>query len=449
MTPGLLTKYRRPVPRYTSYPTAPQMHPGIGAQAYAAWLRAVPVNAPLSLYLHIPFCDSLCWFCGCHTKVVARYQPIADYLVLLEREIELTVAHLGAARPVTHLHLGGGSPTMLSADDLLRLGDRLRARFDIRSDAEFAVEIDPRGLDRERIAALARIGVTRASIGVQDVNPKVQQAINRIQPFEVTSQAVSRLREAGISSINVDLMYGLPQQNVDDMCRTVAAAVALGPQRLALFGYAHVPWMKRHQRLIAEAKLPRASTRLAQFVVAAGMLEDAGYAAIGLDHFALPDDPLAIARREGRLQRNFQGYTTDIASSLLGFGPSAIGALPQGMVQNAIPIHAWDEALESGQFAVARGLTLDAEDRLRGSVIEQLMCQLQVDLAPHCRHFGRPADHFAPELEMLERLEADGLVAIDGTKLEVPNDARPFLRTVCATFDQYLQPCETGHARAV
>jgi oxygen-independent coproporphyrinogen-3 oxidase len=449
MTPELLAKYRRPVPRYTSYPTAPHMHAGIGADAYAAWLDAVPVSTPLSLYLHIPFCDSLCWFCGCHTKIVARYQPVADYLALLGREIDLVAERVGARRPVDHVHFGGGSPTILAPDDLRALCERLRERFDVRPDAELAIEIDPRGLDRARVAALADAGVTRASIGVQDVNPKVQQAINRIQPIEVTAQAVRWLRDAGVDAINIDLMYGLPHQTLDRMRRTVDAVVALRPARLALFGYAHVPWMKRHQRLIPERALPGAELRWTQFATAAAMLEDAGYVAIGLDHFAVPSDPLAIALREQRLHRNFQGYTADAASTLLGFGASAIGALPQGMVQNAVPIHAWAEALRAGRLAVARGLTLDDEDRLRAAVIEQLMYHLQVELGPLCGRHGRPADHFAPEVAMLEPLAADGLVEIDPSRLRVPPAARPLLRSVCAVFDQYLQPSETLHARAV
>jgi oxygen-independent coproporphyrinogen III oxidase len=449
MTPELLAKYAKPVPRYTSYPTAPHMHAAVGPTAHAQWLAAVPCATPLSLYLHIPFCDSLCWFCGCHTKIVARYEPVAEYLALLAREIDLVAARLGAARPVRHIHLGGGSPTIMAADDLVALSERLRARFDVCDDAELAVEIDPRGLDRARVTALARAGATRASIGVQDVNPVVQRAINRVQPLEGTARAMAWLRDAGIDAINVDLMYGLPHQSLDHVKRTVDAVLALAPDRVALFGYAHVPWMKRHQRLIPTSALPDADLRWAQFAVAAGMLGDAGYEAIGLDHFALAGDPLAIALREGRLHRNFQGYTTDGAATLLGFGASAIGALPQGMVQNAVPIHAWGEAVAGGRLATTRGFALDDEDRLRAAVIEALMCHLRVDLAPLCRAFGRPADHFAAEILMLEPLAADALVVIDGWQLQVPQAARPMLRTVCAVFDAYLQPSETRHARAI
>jgi oxygen-independent coproporphyrinogen-3 oxidase len=449
MTPELLAKYDRRVPRYTSYPTAPHLHAGIGAGVYGGWLEAVPADAPLSLYLHIPFCDSLCWFCGCHTKIVARYEPIASYLELLLREIDLVALRLGGERPVSHVHFGGGSPTILEPGDLERVTARLRRRFDLLPDAEIAVEIDPRGLDRPRVQALARIGATRASLGVQDVNPEVQRAINRVQPVEVTGRVIDWLRTAGIGAINLDLMYGLPHQTTGGVRRTVDAALSLEPERLALFGYAHVPWMKRHQRLIPEAALPGPVERWTQLGAGARSLADRGYVAIGLDHFARATDPLAIAARAGRLHRNFQGYTTDAAQVLLGFGPSAIGALPEGYVQNAVPIHAWRAAIGGGHLAAVRGIAIEGEDRLRRALIEQLMCHLGVDLATLCRWFGRPADYFAPELASLDPLVRDGLVTIEGSRLRVPDAARPLVRAVFATFDQYLHAGETRHARAV
>ena len=303
MDPELLAKYDRPVPRYTSYPTAPHFHAGIGPAACRDWLAEVPAGLPLSIYLHVPFCQELCWYCGCHTTIARRYRSIAEYLELLLGELELVANALGGRRPVAHVHLGGGTPTMLSPDDLRRLGERLRERFAITADAEVAVEIDPRPLAPATVEALAAIGVTRASLGLQDVNPEVQRAINRWQPFEVTKRAVSWLREAGIRGINLDLIYGLPHQTVGRVLRSV------------------------------EAALPGPMERAAQLEVAAARLRGAGYVAIGLDHFALPDDSLALALREGRLRRNFQGYTTDTAPVLIGLGASAIGSLPQGYVQ--------------------------------------------------------------------------------------------------------------------
>jgi oxygen-independent coproporphyrinogen-3 oxidase len=423
MNPELLAKYDRAVPRYTSYPTAPHFHAGIGPATCREWLAEMPVGQPLSIYLHVPFCQELCWHCGCHTMVARRYQPIAEYLELLLREVELVADALGGRRPVTHLHLGGGTPTMLTADDLRRLDERLRERFAITADAEVAVEIDPRALAPETVGALAAIGVTRASLGLQDVNPEVQRAINRWQPFEVTERAVSSLREAGIRGINFDLIYGLPHQTVGRVLRSVEAALSLQPERLAMFGYAHVPWMKRHQRLIDETALPGPMERAAQIEAATARLRGSGYVAIGLDHFALPGDSLALALREGRLRRNFQGYTTDTAPVLIGLGASAIGSLPQGYVQNATPLPAYRAAIRAGQCATVRGAALSDDDRLRRAIIERLMCDFAVDL-------NGSAELFADEIEALEPFAADGLVSIEDGVVRVEPSGRPLVRTV-------------------
>ena len=442
MSPELLAKYDRPVPRYTSYPTAPHFHAEIGRQDYRDWLAELPPGARLSLYLHVPFCQDLCWYCGCHTTVARRYQPVAKYRDLLLRELDLVGAALGCRRPVGHIHFGGGTPTMLAPDDLCLLGERLRARFQLLGAAEFAVEIDPRRLTRETVDALAAIGVNRASLGVQDVNPEVQLAINRWQPFAIVERAVDGLRTAGIGCINFDLMYGLPQQTAARVQASVDAALALRPARVALFGYAHVPWMKRHQRLIDEAALPGAAERAAQFEVAAARLEEAGYVAIGLDHFALPEDSLAVARKQGRLHRNFQGYTTDDAGALLGFGASAIGSLPQGYVQNAVPIPEYRDAIRGGRLATARGIRVSAHDRLRRAIIERLMCDFAVDLN------GQTA-RLAPELEALEPFRTDGLLTIDDGLIRVEPAGRPLIRTICAVFDAHLQRGLARHSRAV
>lgn len=449
MKPELLTKYDRQVPRYTSYPTTPHFHAGVGQHTYARWLDEIPSDARLSLYVHIPFCDSLCWFCGCHTKIVKRYAPVAQYLGLLRREIDLVAERLISRLPVSHIHWGGGSPNILAPQDVEGLAHTLRQRFDVLPDAEFAVEIDPRGLSPALVEALARSGVNRASLGIQDLNPEVQRAVNRWQPIEVAAEAVDWLRGAGIDAINIDLMYGLPYQTVDRMLRTVETVLGLDAQRLAVFGYAHVPWMKTHQRLIDEAALPTPAERLALFEAAAARLEDAGYVAIGLDHFADPKDSLAIAYREGRLRRNFQGYTTDNAPMLLGFGATAIAALPQGYVQNLAPIRTYCEAIDRGGFAAARGIVLDDEDHLRRAVIERLMCDLSVDLAELCQRYDRPSDHFAAELATLALMGADGLLTVEDNRIRVRSEARPYLRTVCSAFDLYLQTGETRHAPAV
>jgi oxygen-independent coproporphyrinogen-3 oxidase len=436
------------VPRYTSYPTAPHFHAGIDGQTLADWLKALPRAMPLSLYLHIPFCDTLCWFCGCHTTVVNRYSPVADYLDHLLAEI----ANIGAlvqGHPVTHIHWGGGSPTMLSPADVKKLKAALAAQFAIAPDAEFAVEIDPRGLKDEMVAALAEAGVTRASIGVQDCDETVQRAINRIQPFEETRGAVERLRAAGIHALNIDLIYGLPHQSLAHIARTIDLSLGLAPQRLAVFGYAHVPHFKKHMQLIDAAVLPDAEERLDQFELAHRLLCAAGYVPIGLDHFARESDSLARAQKAGRLARNFQGYTSDDAPALIGLGASAISALPQGYVQNHPDVPAWRKAVDAGELAVARGIALSDDDRLRRAIIERLMCDLEVDLDRVGAPFGKSAVDFAPEAWALRHLMAEGFVDFVGSRLIVPPEARAAVRLVASAFDTYLAGGKAVHAVAV
>jgi oxygen-independent coproporphyrinogen-3 oxidase len=447
MTESQLARLDRPVPRYTSYPTAPHFHAGIDAAAYRAWLGAVGDEASLSLYLHVPFCQRLCWYCGCHTKLARRYAPVADYVRLLEAEIGLVAAALPGRPPVRQIHWGGGTPTVLTPQDFARLTEVLHRHFAVDA-AEVAVEIDPRTLTRAMARTLAACGVVRASFGVQDFSPQVQEAINRVQSFEETAAAVDRLRDAGIASVNLDLMYGLPHQAVADVVRTVDLAVRLAPDRLALFGYAHVPWMKKHQRLIEDSALPNGAERFAQAEAAAVRLAAHGYRRIGLDHFARPEDGMAQALAAGRLRRNFQGYSVDEGEVLLGFGASAIGSLPQGYVQNAVPLNLYGEAIESGRLPTARGIALAPEDRLRRAVIERLMCDLAVDLDAVTGAPGA-AGRFAAELAALRGMEAEGLVEIAGPRVTVTEAGRPLVRTVCATFDAYLDRGAARHSRAV
>ncbi|MBC8339071.1 MAG: oxygen-independent coproporphyrinogen III oxidase [Alphaproteobacteria bacterium] len=448
MKQRLLEKYESPVPRYTSYPTAPHFQPGVTADTYTGWLAGVDKDETLSLYFHVPFCQEMCWYCGCHTKVVKRYGPITKYAGLLNREIGLTAAALTTDPAVVHVHWGGGTPTMLSADDFSRLMDTVRDHFRFTPTTEVAVEIDPRTLDRDMALALAAAGVNRASLGVQDFNAHVQEAINRIQPFEVTEQAVGWLRDAGIEAINFDLMYGLPGQTTEDVARSVELAHTLAPNRLALFGYAHVPWMKTHQKLIDTDALAGGPERMAQAETATRELIGLGYRAIGLDHFALADDPLSIALDEGSLKRNFQGYTTDEGQTLLGFGVSAIGSLPQGYVQNETGNGAYGRAIEAGTLPIARGIELTDDDRLRRAVIERLMCGLEADLKALAANFGMD-ETFAPEQAALAEMVGDGLAEIKDGVLRITDEGRPLMRTIAAVFDRYLQTGAGRHSRAV
>ncbi|PVE22093.1 oxygen-independent coproporphyrinogen III oxidase [Microvirga sp. KLBC 81] len=447
MTPELIARYDQRVPRYTSYPTAPHFKPDVDSATYAKWLSELSPQTALSLYLHVPFCAELCLYCGCHTTVARTYSPVASYVELLEREIELVAQHLPSRMGVTHIHWGGGTPTILSGDDLRRIMGLLERSFGIRPTAEIAVEIDPRTLTLEGVEALAASGLNRASLGVQDFDPKVQKTINRIQSFEQTAKVATWLRHAGVTGLNLDLMYGLPYQTTDSVLRTIQQALRLDPDRIALFGYAHVPWMKRHQALLPEEAMPDAIQRVEQNTAAAAALIEAGYVQIGLDHFAKPSDPMVVRQREGRLHRNFQGYTTDEASALIGFGTSAIGSLPQGYIQNASSTVAYREAITKGRLATARGVALTDDDRLRRSIIERLMCDFAVDLDRIASDRRKP--DFTAELAVIDELARDGLVKRDGLSIEIPEDSRLLVRNICAAFDRYLESGAARHSRAV
>ncbi|WP_300974986.1 oxygen-independent coproporphyrinogen III oxidase [Sphingomonas sp. LHG3406-1] len=441
LNPELIARYgERNVPRYTSYPTAPHFAAADDDACYRDWLAALPAGEAVSLYVHVPFCRAMCWYCGCHTSVTRREAPVSRYVAALSREIDLVSGLVGRGRKAAHLHFGGGTPTLIRPEEFTGLMDRLRERFLFGSDTEAAIEIDPRTLEPEMAEALGRGGITRASIGVQSFDPQVQAAINRLQSFAVTREAVERLRGAGIAAINFDLLYGLPFQTVANCLETVEQALVLRPDRLSLFGYAHVPSFKAHQRKIAADVLPASAERLAQFEAMAARLAAAGYEQIGLDHFALPEDSMARAAAEGRLHRNFQGYTTDACPTLLGFGASSIGRLPQGFVQNAATIPDYERRIASGRLATVRQCALSLEDRRRAALIERLMCDYRVDLSG--------ADDLADEAR-LAPLAADGLIRRAGPVIEIVAEARPLVRSVAAAFDAYLDAGTARHARAV
>jgi oxygen-independent coproporphyrinogen-3 oxidase len=444
-TDHLISVYDRPVPRYTSYPTAPHFHAGIDAAVHADWLRSLPADAALSLYLHVPFCRQMCWYCGCNTQIVARQQPIADFVHCLIAEIEMVAALLagsGQGRIVSSVHFGGGTPNSLSPGDFRRIMAALAEGFALAPDLDLAVELDPRSLGDDFIAALRGCGVNRASLGVQDFDPAVQRAVNRVQPFDLVADRIGKLRAAGIRTLNLDLIYGLPEQTVSGLRRTANEAADLAPERVALFGYAHVPWMKPHQRLIDEAALPDAHARFRQFEAAAQVLVERGYVRIGLDHFAAPGDALQRALAAHTLKRNFQGYTADRADTLIGFGPSAISALPQGYVQNAPDNTPWRQAVRSGSLATVKGIELAAEDRRRRAMIEQLMCFGCVDLGGFSFDPG-------PLMPDLRPLIGDGLVTLVEGRLTLTERGMPFRRVVAAVFDAYFAPEPRRHSRAV
>lgn len=433
----------RNVPRYTSYPTAPHFTPAVDARTYAEWLAALPPDATLSLYIHVPYCTHICLYCGCHTKAVRRSDPLDAYAARLADEIDL-IAKAVSGRRVVHLHWGGGTPSILDTERLTAIVERLADRFDLSALVEHAIELDPRRTPAKLARGLARIGVNRASLGVQDFSPHVQEAIGRVQPFEQVQQTVDRLRDAGIAHINIDLMYGLPAQTLVDVERSAGLAASLAPSRLALFGYAHVPWFKTHQRLIDTASLAGPAARIDQVRVASHTLAAHGYVPIGLDHFALPDDELATAQRAGRLRRNFQGYTTDEADALIGLGASAIGKLPQGFVQNAVDIAGYSRAAQGGTLAAVKGVPLTEDDRMRAAIIERLMCDLALDLDAVA-----PGTDFTSEIEALAGLRDAGMVQIEERRIVVTDEGRPFVRLVAAAFDAYLPQNRSRHSIAV
>ncbi len=450
MRPDLATCYgQERLPRYTSYPTAPHFSPAINAATYAEWLKAIPRQASASLYLHVPFCRSMCWYCGCHTTVARRDGPIAVYESALRCEIDQVVRAIDRRIAVEHIHFGGGTPTIMAPESFTDLMGLIRHSFFVAPSAEVAVEIDPRTLSGRMIEALALGGVNRASLGVQSFDPKVQRAINRVQSFAQTAAATSGLRRAGVTGINFDLIYGLPHQTVASCLDTVARCVELRPDRFSVFGYAHVPSFKKHQQKIKEEWLPDSLERHEQASAIAAGLREAGYVQIGLDHFALPEDSMARALKGGTLRRNFQGYTTDQSSILLGFGASAIGRLPQGFVQNEVAIPAYSQAVAQGRLATARGYALSDDDRLRAEIIERIMCDFAVDLDSICARHGSLADAMLQSAPRLRELVSDGVVELDGTSLAVSADSRFLVRSVAAAFDAHLDRSQRLHSRAV
>ncbi|MBI3198647.1 MAG: oxygen-independent coproporphyrinogen III oxidase [Rhodospirillales bacterium] len=447
MEPAILAAYDRPVPRYTSYPTAAQFDSSIGPEQHAGWLGDLK-GGEAALYLHVPFCRQLCWYCACHTMAMRREGTLDSYAAALERELKL-LARTAPDFIVGSVQWGGGTPTQMGAGRLRAVGHLVDSLFDRRCDAEVSMEVDPRHCDEATVEAMAALGVTRVSVGVQDFDEMVQRAINRAQSFETTLATLERVRRAGMTKINVDLVYGLPHQTIETLTRTLDLALALVPDRFAVFGYAHVPWMKPHQKLIPNETLPDAALRSAMAMLVSERLVDGGYVWIGLDHYARPTDKLARAAANGRLQRNFQGYVADGSPWVVGIGASAISSLPGGVSQNVVDPAEYMAAMERSGFATARGFAVGSEDRLRGDVIGQLMCGYTADIGETCRKYGAEPDAFLAEIDGLAPLVRDGLVSFDGERLAVTDRGRPLVRSVCAAFDRYYTATEGRHARGI
>ncbi len=434
---------KQSAPRYTSYPPATHFTPQIDRTDLQKWLAALPTDAKLSLYIHVPYCREICWYCGCNTFATRRDEPLDDFVETLRREIDL-IAAAATTNRLAAIHWGGGTPNILTPERFARIARHIEFWFDLDSSGEHAIELDPRTLMRPQVETYAAFGVTRASLGVQDLNDHVQRAIGRIQPFACVARAVHMLRSAGIRGISMDVMYGLPQQTTEDVRRTVRRAAELAPDRMAVFGYAHVPWFKKRQRLLDEQALPGEAERFEQAAIAREELLAAGYEPIGIDHFARPDDPLAIAARQGKARRSFQGYALEAGDATIGIGPSAISSLRAGYAQNAPDVAAWRRAIDGGRLATTRGHELSPEDHRRAALIERIMCEFSGDLDM----LGRDVE-LTPEREALRLLQQDGLVQLEGHHLTIPEDARPFARIVAAVFDTYARQGVARHSRVV
>jgi oxygen-independent coproporphyrinogen-3 oxidase len=436
----LLRKYSVPGPRYTSYPTAPHFRTDFGEADWAEVLAASSADRGLSLYTHIPFCDTLCHFCGCNMVATRDYNKTRPYLACLDKEMARTAQFVDASRTARQLHWGGGTPTYLHPDDIRRLMGMMRQHFTLAADAEVSCEIDPRDLTREHLVALRESGFNRVSFGVQDMDPAVQQAVNRIQSEALIQQVIDWSRELGFSSINLDLIVGLPKQTVESFSRTLERVVAWAPDRLAVFAYAHVPWLKKHQRLIKEAELPDSATRLGLQQAVNEALGAAGYVNIGLDHFARPDDELVRAQQNKTLWRNFQGYTTHKHCDILAFGVSSISQTADVYMQNEKNLKRYEARIDATGFAVERGIRLTRDDQIRREAITRVMCDLELDFAAFGKEWGITfADYFADVLSDLRPLAEDGLVSMGPDSIRVTPTGRLFLRNIGMCFDRYLK----------
>jgi len=438
----MLKRYDTPGPRYTSYPTAPQFTTDFAADQFRAEiLRSNSEEQPrdLSLYFHLPFCDTLCYFCGCTMLITRNRDRISEYLDYLIKEIELIGGMMRSGRKVAQLHWGGGTPTYLEPDETRRLFDAIRNQFDFYDDAEIGVEIDPRGMTDAHLDALRDVGFNRASMGVQDFDPRVQEAVNRLQSEELTRWAYDGLRSRGFESINLDLIYGLPFQSKNSFMRTLARIVAMSPDRLAVFNYAHVPWMKKHQTVIKEDTLPTASEKLDILKSTIETLTASGYAYIGMDHFAKPDDSLTVALREKKLYRNFQGYSTKSGCDLYALGMSSISQLQNVYAQNVKELPTYYRTLDAGRLPVERGYQLNADDHLRRHVITRLMCDFELNIPTVEKQFDIEFEnYFHDAIEKLEPFILDGLVNYSGTDITVTDMGRLLIRNIAMAFDRYL-----------
>ena len=437
---ALLEKYSQPGPRYTSYPTAPYFTESYGEKEWRDEIaQSQAAGRDLSLYVHIPFCDTLCYYCGCNMVATKDYNKASHYLSYLLREIDLLADLAGQGRAVRQLHWGGGTPTYLNPEDIARLAQHLRSRFSFAPDIETGCEVDPRELSQAHVVALRAAGFNRLSLGVQDLDSAVQHAVNRVQSEDLIRQVLGWMRAEGFSSINMDLMVGLPKQSVASFTRTLDQVIDMAPDRLAVFGYAHVPWMKKHQKLIQEIEIPRFNVRLEMQLLMHDKLAQAGYVYIGMDHFAKPGDELVKAQQEKTLHRNFQGYTTHKDCDIYAFGASAISQTDEVYAQNFKRLLDYESRVDARHLPVERGLRITRDDKIRRDAISKVMCDLSLERKPFAVQWGIDFDaYFESALHGLKALEQDGLVRTSAERIQVTDIGRFFLRNIAMCFDAYL-----------
>lgn len=441
--PQLIRRFDVNGPRYTSYPTADRFVEAFDARALQDWLakRAIGgTSRPLSLYFHIPFCNTICYYCACNKIITKDHSRSAKYLKYLDKEIEMQAKHLGGSRQVTQLHLGGGTPTFLTHDEMRQLMDSVRSRFTLIPNGEYSIEVDPRKVDFETVKMLADLGFNRMSVGVQDFNHDVQVAVNRVQSIDETRLVMESARATGFKSISMDLIYGLPKQNVISFNRTLEQVIELSPDRISLYSYAHLPGLFKPQRRISSVELPGGDTKLQILQLAIRRLTEAGYVYIGMDHFARPDDELTVAQRQGRLHRNFQGYSTQAECDLLAFGVSAIGKIGPVYAQNVKTLDEYYDALDRDELPVLRGIELTADDLLRRSIIQALMCHFEVSIESiEIAHLIKFSEYFADEIADLALMQEAGLVKVEDDWITVMPAGRLLVRGIAMVFDRYLR----------
>jgi oxygen-independent coproporphyrinogen III oxidase len=449
--PDIILKYDKQLPRYTSYPTAPHFKQADDDQLYRNWLKEIPHNSTISLYFHIPFCEKLCWYCGCNTQIINHYSPVERYLTYLKKEIYLISDLISDKNlKICHIHFGGGSPTIIDPKNFEDLFSHIRKNFDILPNAEIAIEVDPRNIDEEKAKIYKKVGINRVSFGVQDFDLNVQKLINRVQPFELVEKICNLFRKYNINNINFDFIYGLPGQNVKIITKNINLIQKLNPDRIAFFGYAHVPWVKKYMRFIKDEDLPNAKDRIDLYNIIAQNLHKIGYEAIGLDHFAKKNSDIILELKNKKLKRNFQGYSTDKANILIGIGISSISYLPSGYAQNNTKNIPYPKLIDEGKLPISKIIKITKEDKIRKLIIDKIMCYLAVDLTDFINEFNLESNYFDQELQNLKELESENLIIINDKKITINPKTPQIARVTASFFDEYFDNgVGNRHSRAI